>query len=163
MTDMSSSVAPRDDKSFVVAQYEQLHEMRREYNRFIFQAPTIVVAVIGGSLVFMGQGAGDASLEPALSAIVKNWAPVLVVLAGFLFVIGYWSLRSQVLLRRSEQTLHELEVANGSGNLLMYPFQVSHELRWWQRGRSTLYIVGYILILSVLFLGLGLWGLIASF
>ncbi len=56
-------MAEIEDKRLTVEQYEQLHEMRREYNRFIFQAPTIVVAVVGGSFFNNVVRAGSAKVH----------------------------------------------------------------------------------------------------
>ena len=142
------SVAEIEDKRLTAEQYEQLHEMRREYNRFIFQAPTIVVAVVAGTLAFLGQGgsAPDLIMKPTRLAPL---AEILMLLAGFILVIGYWAFRSQILLRQSEKTLKQMENAHGHPEFVMFPFELRLQLTWWKRLPSTLFIVIYILFVGV--------------
>jgi hypothetical protein len=139
-----------------VAQYEQLHEMRREYNRFIFQAPTIVVTVAGASLAVLPFILGG-NLTRAIGLVVA--AVLFISISGFTFVLGYWALRSQVLLRATEKTLKRMEKTYGHPDMLMYPYEVSPELPRWQRGPSTRFIVYYIFIIGFSFLIIGAIGL----
>jgi hypothetical protein len=138
----------------VVAQYEQLHEMRREYNRFIFQAPTIVVAIIGGAVALVGD---DLLLD---WAVLEEYAALLLIVAAFTLVMGYWALRSRLLLRGLEVTLKEFERSNGFVDMRAYPSDLSADLPLWQRLPSTLFIVLYIMAVGILF---GIAGILGIF
>ena len=143
-----------------VVQYEQLHEMRREYNRFIFQAPTIVVAVVAGTLALFSSTT-DFFATGITKAHIKQSAELFIVLSGFILVISYWALRSRVLLRSLELTLYEYEGRlGGHPEVASYPFDINKGLRWWERGPSTLFIVVYLMVMGVLFMFVGLLGFI---
>jgi len=97
--------------TLTVEQYRQLHEMRREYIRFIFQAPTIVVAIVVGTLavLFKGNSALDFNGSPTIAGAFAG--VVLLPVGGFVLVIGYWAFRSRWLL-----TTHR-DLAEGDGNV----------------------------------------------
>ena len=148
----------RDSKnksSFLLIQYKQLHEMRREYNRFIFQAPTIVIAVIAGTFALLFKEEMSLTLST-----LSNFALVLILLSGFILVIGYWALRSQILLRKAESSLKAIEKSYGSSEIKMYPYEINTELSWWKKWPSTLFIVSYILTIGIFFFICGVLGLI---
>jgi len=143
---------------FVVAQYEQMHEMRREYNRFVFQAPTIVVAVAGGLLAVMATSRGfEGGLS--LNGLRTTWGLLLAV-GVFVLVVGYWALRSRLLLLGIERALEGLEARFGEGAQGVYPSRINQGLKRWQRGPSSLFIILYILLLGLLLSAAGIVGLL---
>lgn len=152
--------APQQKERFLIqAQYEQLHEMRREYNRVLFQAPTIVVTVAGASLAVLPFLLG-ANLTRTLGTAIGTI--LFISISGFVFVLGYWALRSRILLRAAEKTLKSLEQIHGHPDLIMYPYEVNSELPAWQRWPSSRLIVVYIFIIGVALFIVGLIVLLAS-
>jgi len=96
--------------TLTVEQYRQLHEMRREYIRFIFQAPTIVVAIVVGTLAVLFKGTAHSTSTE--SHHCRAFAGVVLLpVGGFVLVIGYWAFRSRWLL-----TTHR-DLAEGDGNV----------------------------------------------
>lgn len=139
-------------------QYRQLHEMRREYNRFIFQAPTIVVAIIGGTLAIIVKNGSALT-----TSILASYAEMLFLLSGFILVIAYWALRSQILLKKAEYTLKIIEKEYGDPKLKMYPYEINQGISWWKKGSSTKFIVFYIFILGIFMLVCSMIGLISKY
>jgi hypothetical protein len=73
--------------ALTVEQYRQLHEMRREYNRFIFQAPSIMVAIIVGSVAVLFRGNTPPDLTNLSQAL--GFVVVLFPIGIFVLVLGY--------------------------------------------------------------------------
>jgi O-antigen/teichoic acid export membrane protein len=134
-----------------VEQYRQLHEMRREYNRFIFQAPTIVVAIAVGTFAVLFRG----NSVPDLGT---TFAWVLFGVGVFVLIIGYWALRSRKLLRLSEKSLMDLERRHGHRDVKMYPDEFKKpEMPRLLRLSSTLLIAWSVVVLGVVLLGVAIY------
>lgn len=120
----SSDVPPTgrgEYTEFIGRQYVQLHELKRMYNGMIFQAPTILVAVLG---------AGGVVLDKAFSknefgTILRDLLPSIgLCLGAFAFILSYWAYRSRVLLRQVEIHLEKMDAAYSHIPLSVYPFQL---------------------------------------
>lgn len=132
---------------FGIAHYEQVHEMRRDYLKQVFQAPTIVVAVGGVVLAVFEDHLSDVDMDLPMRLSVM--ADVLLVLSGFVLVIAYWAYRSRLLLRRLEKTLVEIEARYACSGFVSYPFELNRELGVWKRLPSTLFIVVFLHLLGM--------------
>jgi hypothetical protein len=106
---------------FVGKQYEQLHELKRMYNGMIFQAPSILVAVLG-LLGFLLDKALD---EKKYSVLIRQSLPLVgLVLGMFAFVLSYWAYRSRLILKAVEVELSEFDRVFGVRQIKVYPFQL---------------------------------------
>jgi hypothetical protein len=142
-----------------VAQYEQLHEMRREYNRFIYQAPSLVVVLVGGLIAVVVTTSKGNNVNFFRLESLRTWWPLLFLAGAFSGVIGYWSYRSQILLRRCEATLQDMEQKYGDRKFCVYPFEVNATLgKRYQKMSSTRGIVIYLLALSLILIVAGTVG-----
>lgn len=144
---------------FIGHQYVQLHELKRMYNGMIFQAPTILVAVLGAGGVVLDK----AFSENEFGTILRNFLPSIgLCLGAFAFILSYWAYRSRVLLLQVEINLEKLDAAYGNLQLRVYPFQlVKHSTekqplgvigRVWSRFTASLSKLRHSTILIIIFM-----------
>jgi len=173
----NAAVTPKPKFSeFEGLQYEQLHELKRMYNNMIFQAPTILVALLGAAVVFLP----NLDNKDSLGNIQKLLPALGLVLGVFSFVLSYWAYRTRVLLRRIEDSLAEFDAAFGSLPLRIYPFQLRASpkrkpspgllRRLWYAAcgsighirHSTVQIIVFMFFVSFLLVGVSAWFLLHS-
>lgn len=143
----SAAGKPQPTDALVAERYKQMHVMRREYNRYIYQGPAITVAVTGATFGFLASA--TAPTATLLRLFVVSLA--LLVVAGFTTVMWYWVFRARILLKDIEEQLmleeSELELPARE----IYPAQVNERLAGIYSGSSTRYIVAFQGFLAIVF------------
>ncbi len=134
-------------KPLALAQYEQMSNNRRVYERYIWQTPPIVVAIIG---VIFGL-----ALTNHFTDVPKSVASGgMIVIAIFVGIIGYWEFRCRILLRIIESNLREFEERYGHPEFVMYVREINPSLTWYKRQSSTLLILLFLWgLAALLFIG----------
>lgn len=136
-------------KPLTLAQYAQMSQNRRVYERYIWQTPPLIVGIIG---VIFGLALGFHSLLAQLPKIIVSGS--VTILSIFVAIIGYWEFRCRILLRIIEANLREFEEKYGHPEFVMYVKEINPSLPWYKRQSSTLMILLFLWGLSaVLFVG----------
>ena len=130
----------RLDMNFVIEQYTQYHEIRRQLNGFSWQIPSIAAVIIVLLLGLEPEKARQWLIYPIFPAIG------LLFISMFVFVILVNHIRNITILRNFEVVLKELEETYGVAKSV-YAAQISKNisLKWWQKGKSSVFL-GYFLV-----------------
>lgn len=123
-----------DLKPLSIAQYEQMSNNRRVYEKYIWQTPPIIVAILGViyGLVFSNHFADS----PKPFVVVG-----LLILSAFVGIVGYWEYRCRIMLRIIEADLRRFEEKYGHPEYIMYVKEMNPKLPWHKRQSSTLMIL----------------------
>lgn len=144
--DSSSSSSTKDVRKFgeqaahgIEAQYVQMQESRRQWERFVWQSPIITTTLVGISFAVLA-----GRTVPYFCGNMPLAAGFLL-LSAFTFVVGLWGHRSRLLLRATEKTLFEIEKDFFSKSYPKFAFQVENGFRRpFDRISSTLIIVSFM-------------------
>jgi len=130
-------------KPLAVAQYREMSENRRVYEKYIWQTPPIVVAILG---VIYGLTLTNHFVD--VPKFIASGG--LMVLSAFVGIIGYWEFRCRILLRIIEANLREFEEKCGYPEFVMYVKEINPSLPWYKRQSSTLMILLFLWGLALL-------------
>ena len=136
----------------LATQYEQMHESKRQWERFIWQTPVLLASIVGIIYALTAENDGFRLFE-------NDWMNTIGTgfLAFFAVSLTTWAQRSRLLLRNIETELMKLEENENWVAYTKYPAQLNNDLRRIDRISSTKMIVNFLLITT-----LGLSGLFAG-
>ncbi len=159
---MSKQTLPRSDnesRAGIETQYIQMHETKRQWERFIWQSPILMATIVGGIYAIAASGRGYAIFQDSIWNLLATG-----FLAFFGFALTFRTHRSRLLLRNIERELSRLEEANFSQIFDKYPHQLNKNLTGINNISSTKFMVWFLvsvsIFLTVLFL-LNIWKMIS--
>jgi hypothetical protein len=142
---------PSHNIEHIYKQYDQMHQCKREWEKYVWQSPIILATIIAGSLAWASTG----SINFFEGHFILSISEISIGL--LCFVIAYWTHRSRVLLRITEKKLIQLEEKYFIDVIPKYPINLNLEINSsFDKLSSTKMMVWFMFFISGLTLLTGI-------
>lgn len=113
----------KDQLDTIYKQYEQMHQSKREWEKYIWQSPIIFTTLITATFAFITAHSVEFFTGKLEIAIIFS------ALGTLCCVIAYWAHRSRILLRITEEKLIYIEEKYFIESIPKYPINLNKEIK----------------------------------